>query len=78
MARITKAEAEKVLAEAGWKPWYPIENEPIPSAYRDPENPNYGIAWLGAYKEVMRRRHGYQLSLFHLTPRPADRKKRGG
>ncbi len=64
---ITRAEAEKVIAEAGWTPWCPIENEPIPSGYRDPEDPNHGIAWLGAYEEIMKRRRGYQLPLFRLT-----------
>jgi len=63
MARVTREQAEKVIAEAGWEPWFPIENEPIPSGYRDPENPNCGMAWLAAYETIIERRNGYQLPL---------------
>ena len=42
-----------MIIGAGWQPWYPGER--FPSAYRDPDNPACGMAWLAAYETIINK-----------------------
>ena len=64
MARVTKAEALKVISAAGWKQLHPNESPLYHCYYYDGVDRSIGRAWLSAYEEIKRREQPQQLSLF--------------
>ena len=64
MARVTKDEALKVIAAAGWKQLHPDESPLYHCSYYDGVDRSIGRAWLSAYDEIKRRERPQQLSLF--------------